>query len=211
MDPYKLDETIRTLEEEVDKVKSINEMYERLDATSKQVVQYASQHVHNDEDLLKIKEQLNAIQEKYQEVEEQIVFLHTLLKESVVEGITTIRAEGRDQYRHTMTTIKRLDEDHHKRILELNSENREFYIELENVLSSKLERVKSDMEAIVRDGNITVERIVSNQFVLKFNQFNELLGIKTDQINQKFLLLFGLVGITFVLVVTDLVMNYLLK
>lgn len=158
MDAYKLDETIKEFESEVGKIKSVNEMYTKIDNTYKQILYDVDLYKRNNEEILKIKEKIEGILLNYEDFQGKIINFNQSLKESTEKGVEVLKLENIQLNKNILENIDKLYSEYNNRILDVRKENRESYQELEKLISSKLERIKSDIEVSIRDGNINIER-----------------------------------------------------
>ena len=211
MDAYKLDETIKEFESEVGKIKSVNEMYTKIDNTYKQILYDVDLYKRNNEEILKIKEKLEGILLNYEDFQGKIINFNQSLKESTEKGVEVLKLENIQLNKNIMENIDKLYSEYNNRILDVRKENRESYQELEKLISSKLERIKSDIEVSIRDGNINIEREIGTQFDLKFIQFNELITNKFEQIDRKISKMFMFSGGIIALLIIDIIFTNLIN
>lgn len=184
MDPYKLDEVIKEFETEVEKIKSVNEIYAMLDITHKEIIYNADLYKNNIDETLEIKNKLENALINYEGYLKKFMEFNNSIKESLGKEIASIKLENIEFNTNILEKIEKLDSSYDKKFFEIKKENRELYQELEKLLSSKLERIKSDIEVNIRDGNINLEMGIGTQFDLKFIQFNELVVKKYDQVQK---------------------------
>lgn len=184
MDPYKLDEVIKEFETEVEKIKSVNEIYAMLDITHKEIIYNADLYKNNIDETLEIKNKLENALIDYEGYLKKFMEFNNSIKESLGKEIASIKLENIEFNTNILEKIEKLDSSYDKKFFEIKKENRELYQELEKLLSSKLERIKSDIEVNIRDGNINLEMGIGTQFDLKFIQFNELVVKKYDQVQK---------------------------
>jgi hypothetical protein len=211
MEPYKLDETIKEFEIEVEKIKSVNEMYEKLDITHKEIIESADIYRNISEEVLEIQNKLENILMNYEESQRKFMEFNNEIKENLEKEIAALKLENINFNKDIIENIEKLDEAYDKRFFEMRRENRESYQELEKLLASKLERTKSDIEVSIRDGNVNLERVIGNQFDLKFIQFNELVVKKFEQIEKKTSRIFIAIGSIFTLVALNIIIHFIYK
>lgn len=211
MNPSKLDETIKEFESEVVKLKSANDMYAEIENIYKEIIYNADLYDNNNKEILDIKVQLESSLLNYKEFQDKLIGINNSMKDSNEKELAAIRAQNVELNKSILENIDKLDEAYDKKVLDMRRENREAYEELEKLLSSKLERIKSDIEVSIRDGNVSTERIIGNQFDLKFVQFNELTSRKFEQIEKKFSGLFMFLGGIFVALIISIVINFMHK
>lgn len=227
MDAIKLENTIKEFESEVEKMKSVNALYEKIDGTYKQIEYDVDLYKKNNQEILNIKNKITKVLLNYEGFQKSIVDFNQDLKNNITKGIEalklknsecenniakgieTLKLENSEYNKNTIKNIVKLDFDYNNRITDLRKENRESYQELEKLLSSKLERIKSDIEVIIRDGNINIERAIGTQFDIKFIQFNELITknfeIIENKINRIYMLSSGIIA----LIVIDIITNFM--
>ena len=145
MDAHKLDETIKEFESEVEKLKSVNEMYSKIEDVYKQIIYNVELYQNNNEELLSMKNELESIVKNYEKFQEKIEGLNRSIKESLEKDIASLRSENTQFNMGIIEGIEKLDGVYDKKLSEIRKENREIYNELENLLSSKLERIKSEI------------------------------------------------------------------
>lgn len=211
MEPYKLDETIKEFESEIEKIKSINEMYTKLEITHKEIIDTADLYRNNKEETLEINNKLENILINYEESQRKFIDLNNGMKENLEKEIAAIKSENKQFNDNVLEKIDKLDAAYDKRFFEVKKENRELYQELEKLLSSKLERIKSDIEVNIRDGNSNLERLIGSQFDLKFIQFNELVVKKIEQVEKKMSRILIVSGGIFALVAINIIVHFLNK
>ena len=209
MDAIKLENTIKEFESEVEKMKSVNALYEKIDGTYKQIEYDVDLYKKNNQEILNIKNKITKVLLNYEGFQKSIVDFNQDLKNNITKGIEALKLENTEYNKNTIKNIVKLAFDYNKRIADLRKENRESYQELEKLLSSKLERIKSDIEVIIRDGNINIERAIGTQFDIKFIQFNELITknfeIIENKINRIYMLSSGIIA----LIVIDIITNFM--
>ncbi|MDD3322181.1 MAG: hypothetical protein PHS59_12140 [Paludibacter sp.] len=208
MDAYELDETIKEFESEVGKLKSVNDMYAKIENTNKQIIYNADLYKKNNEEIFSIKKQLESTLLNYRDFQGKLMDFNNTLKENLEKEIEALRAENAQLNKNIIENIEKLDASYNKKFFDVRKENRESYQELEKLLSSKLERIKSDIEVSIRDGNVNIERVIGTQFDMKFIQFNELISKKFEQTEKKLSRLFMFSGGILVLVLIDIIINF---
>ena len=211
MDAYKLDETIKEFESEIEKLKSANEIYTKLDITHKEIIDTADLYKNNNEEVLEVKNKLENILINYEESQRKFMDFNNCIKENMEKEIALFKLENIQFNGDVLEKIESQDAVYDKRFFEIRKENRELYQELEKLLSSKLDRVKSDIEVTMRDGNVNLERQIGNQFDLKFIQFNELIVKKFEQQEKKMSKVLMFSGSIFLLVAINIIIHFIYK
>lgn len=207
MDAYKLDETLKEIETEAGKLKSANEMYEKLDITYKKIIYNADLYKKNNDEILNIEKQLGSTVSNYKEFQERLLDSNDTIKKNLEKELEELTVKNAQLSKNILENIERLDAEYDKKFFDMRKENRESYQELEKLISSKLERIKSDIEVSIRDGNVNIERVIGNQFDLKFIRFNELIEKKFEKIEKNMNRLFIFSGGILVLVIIDIIIN----
>lgn len=187
MDAIKLDETITEMEQQVKRIKSITEMYQ---------------------DIKSLADQLSIIKNQTEK--------HTQEIDSLKKGIENSSVHLSNLITETMNAHDGMTKDHQlfeKNYLDylqtLNTENKRLYLDLESLLSSKIDRIKSDLSVEVREGAFQTQRVLENYLAGKLSLIeNDIKDLNADHEKHSKRLTIIMV-ILFVAVVVDIISKFI--
>lgn len=195
IDVEKLNDTILNLESEVENIKGISRIVGELDRLNNEV---GVNHKSAEDAVIKLsrarEDLLSAIS----------VYGDSLsnIKEIIVENdktfdskIQEIKEENYSFNRELLKSYKNMENELLTQIQEIRNESKKLYLELEDILQSKLERIKSDLEVEMRRNSSKV--IKSNEDTMKI--YYEETNKKLEKQNVFLFILMGLSIIAIVL------------
>lgn len=164
----KLNNSIDELENEVAGLKSINEIYKKLDKLREEILLEKETYVQV---VSQIKEVSNTLKENsinnldtVDEFEDMI----TSIRKNIQEDMNLIKSDNNKLNDEIVKEYKKLNIDYLENINKLRSEYKQQFIELEKSQASLLERNKSDISVDVRQGSVEAQRTIGNFIDSKF-------------------------------------------
>lgn len=125
----KLNESIDELENQLSNIKSISEMYKQLEIVKDEICSDKEMHVKSVTEIVGLKGNMEKELGSYEEYLEEIRKINDKL-------LSSYNSFGNDFINHMQS---------------LSSENNRLYLEFQQILNSKLDRTKSDLELSIRE------------------------------------------------------------
>lgn len=146
MDAYKLDETIKGFESEVEKLKSVNELYKRIDETYKQIVFDIELFKKNNQEILNLNNRFEGFLGNFDEFQGKIANSNQTVKESIEDALLTLKSENVELNRNiiekTETLNQTVKESIEDGLASIKSEN----LELNRNIMEKIDRLNEDYD-----------------------------------------------------------------
>lgn len=177
MNAGKLDKTIEEIENQSEKLKSITKVYEELG---------------------KLQEEVAAGVESYEEIANSLNNIKSEIENSIKN-----QSDFWDKLRNDVVDFNK---GYNKQIELLREENKSLYNSLENIVSSKLEKHKSDIQVEIRNEGMQIERGFKNAIDEKFISLETSLNKKFSKNN-----IFTVIGIITSLIILVLLILMMIK
>ena len=171
MNAHKLDETIIEFETEVNKLKSVNESYEKLEETAKEIGSILEISNKNNAGIYQVNQDVDNLIIEFKNTQKNISTNIAHMNSLFEEKLDTFKESNKESYLE-------LSKFHSSELDILRKANRESYLELEKLLNSKLELIQSNIEVEIRNGNQKLDDKLESHLDIKFIKFNESMNVK---------------------------------
>lgn len=186
IDSEKLNHTIIKFEDEVKELKNVNEMYSKIKDLSDEIKTESGLYRNLFKKLNQMADEVEINLERGNESLAKVHELHNLMRSDFSEDIEHI----------TINLNNEIDG--------IKKENKKHFLEFEQLLSSKLDRIKSDMELEVRNGNLQITQVLDNKLERKFLSLEKELKERLQEQNSKIKKLNTIIIINMVLVLVNI-------
>lgn len=208
IDANKLNETINELEKQTVNIKSIAETHRVLEGILAEFKNNKELHKQSVGELAAMESKLKDTLSTF---DNYLKSLQTLIKnidDGLTDRVKEIKTDNEVFNKKLMDNYIKLENDFFTQIQALSTENKKMYLELENILSSKLERNKSDIEVEIRNqSNETqksVEKVIENKFITMERELKSTIEALDKKLKTQQLILIG----ALVVGVVNLIMGF---
>lgn len=208
----KLNNSIEEIERQIEHIKSITELSARLEKIACELGESKDIQIRSGEDILKATEILKTSTLQYsnqlQEMKEKVMNID----KGIYNRIDEINSTNSRFIDNLSREYRQFHSDVINNILLLSSENKKLYLETEQVLSSKLDRHKSDIEVEITNVNKQSQKSVERVLEHQKEALEKLIGDKfseNEKRSKSTLIIVGIfAGISFINLMLSIIMFF---
>lgn len=209
IDISKLNDTILDLENEVENIKSISKIVGELDRLNNEV---NINRKSSEDALSKLSEARDDLLKAIGVYEDSLINI----KETIIENdksidgrIHEMKDENYSFNRELIKSYKDMENQLLTQVQEIRNESKKLYLEFEDILSSKLDRNKSDIQVEVRNKVGEVMKFVDSIMISKFKSLDDKMDNDSILINKKIEKQNILIFVLMALVIINIIIKFI--
>ncbi len=201
VDVKKLNSTIESLEDEVENIRKISRIVSDLEKLNNDVLTNNESSKDAISKIELIKEDLSTTISTYESFIEDAKRALEEINGTIDSRVSEIQKENLDFNKQLADSYKEMENDLLTQLQNIKNENKKLYLEFDEILSSKLDRNKSDIQVEIRNNSnevITDIEIKMNSKILelenKIKEYSDELNKKAES-QRKFLIILTVLSI----------------
>ena len=167
VDVKKLNSTIKNLENEVDNIRNISEIVSSLEKLNEELSITKKAYKITTNEIKNIKNgMVNAIKTNETFVNEAKEAL-SIIDKTIDNRVSNIQEENLEFHSELTKDYKKLENDLLSHIQSIRAENNKHYLEVDDMIASKLDGNKSDIRLEIRDNSTEIISEIDNNIEIK--------------------------------------------
>lgn len=185
VDVKKLNSTIESLEDEVENIRKISRIVSDLEKLNNDVLTNNESSKDAISKIELIKEDLSTTISTYESFIEDAKRALEEINGTIDSRVSEIQKENLDFNKQLADSYKEMENDLLTQLQNIKNENKKLYLEFDEILSSKLDRNKSDIQVEIRNNSNEVITDIEIKMDSKILELENKIKEYSDELNKK--------------------------
>lgn len=185
VDVKKLNSTIESLEDEVENIRKISRIVSDLEKLNNDVLTNNESSKDAISKIELIKEDLSTTISTYESFIEDAKRALEEINGTIDSRVSEIQKENLDFNKQLADSYKEMENDLLTQLQNIRNENKKLYLEFDEILSSKLDRNKSDIQVEIRNNSNEVITDIEIKMDSKILELENKIKEYSDELNKK--------------------------
>ena len=185
VDVKKLNSTIESLEDEVENIRKISRIVSDLEKLNNDVLTNNESSKDAISKIELIKEDLSTTISTYESFIEDAKRALEEINGTIDSRVSEIQKENLDFNKQLADSYKEMENDLLTQLQNIRNENKKLYLEFDEILSSKLDRNKSDIQVEIRNNSNEVITDIEIKMDSKILELENKIREYSDELNKK--------------------------